>query len=289
MSLLLALLTGILTLLCFPRFGWWPLVFVAQAPLMVALTGLRPGQRFVHGWLSGAVMTAGMQYWIANTLMDMSAFPAWMAGLGLLIYAAYSGLQWGVFALVYGALRRWSGHRGWLFTVPLSYILLEKLFPSLFPFTLANALFEVPVLLQVAEFTGASGPSLLIMMIACLFVQSYEDIVRKRYTEHLLMTAGAAIWLVAAVWGVVAMRGVWNAPIRGTPTIALIQPNVTIEEKKRSRSKAGAEIYERTAALTREALHLRPDLVIWPEGGFPFRFTRMSDPGFNPRNLNHRY
>jgi apolipoprotein N-acyltransferase len=255
---------------------------------MIALQGLSARLRFLHGWLAGAIFIAGMQHWVADTLMDMSGFPGWLAAIGVLVYAGYVGLQWALFAFAYGPLRRWSGRRGWLFVVPLSYVLLEHLFPALFPFTLASALYEVPILLQLSEITGVCGPSWLIMLIACLVVHTYEDVARKRYSEHLMLTAGAALWLVVAVWGVVAMQEVWNAPVRGTPTIALVQPNVSIDEKKQG-SAVGPFIYERSAAMTREALMYRPDLIIWPEGAFPFKFTRMSAPNFDPLNRNHRY
>ena len=272
MRWLLALCSSALYVLAFPQLGWWPLVFVAAAPLMVGLAGQGARTRFLMGWLTGFGFTLGMQYWIAGTLVSMSDFPWPLAILGLAGYAAYVGLLHALFALLYTPVRRLSGRLGWLCTVPLLYAVVERLFPSLFPLYICSALYRAPILLQGLEWVGPSGMTALVLVVSCGLVHVTEEIARGRASDYFVPTAVTAGWLMLTMWGMVRMEQVWSAPVRGEPTIALVQPNVTTDEKKAPDPRVREEVYARTSEMTRSAMALRPNLIVWAEGGFPFYF-----------------
>ncbi len=289
MSLLLAALSGVLGFLAFPHFSWWPLVFVTYAPLFIAVEGKTGRRRFGLGLITGTVHTLGMQYWIAGTLVNMSHFP-WAAAIpSLVLYSAYHGLMWALVALFYGPVRAWSGRWGWLITVPLMYAVVERVFPSLFPYFACSPLYAAPVLLQASEWIGPSFLTALVILPSCGLVHMIEEYSRGRASDHLVPTAIAALWLMVSVWGVVRMQQVWSAPIRSQPTVALIQPNVTVDEKNARDPAVRKGVYARTEAMTRRAARLRPDLVVWPEGGFPFTFEIDAlDHARNPKDSRHR-
>jgi apolipoprotein N-acyltransferase len=287
MALLLTFVTSVLLILSYPRFGWWPLIFIAYAPLMVAMGGLTKKRRFLLGWFCGTVFILGMQYWVAGTLVAMSGFSWWLAIVCLIAYAAYTGLQWGLFALAYVPVRRWSGRRGWFVTVPLLWVTLEWVFPALFPFTAASALYETPEFLQLGEWTGTAGPSFMVFLVSCTFTHGAEQVSQRRRSDLFVATAVTATWMMVIALGLVRTNQLRNIPIKTTVQVVLIQPNVTVAEKRDKDRRTREMVYERTAELTLAALKLKPDIIIWPEGGFPFYFE-VNAPEFDGRRAQSR-
>ena len=272
MSWLLATLSGVLGVLAYPNASLWPLIFVCWAPLMVALEDKGGRSRFFHGWLTGTIAMAGGHFFIAATLVNMAGLPWWAAVLVLLLYAGWCGLQWALFAWVYGFARQLGDRGVWLVTVPLLFSLIERVFPAFFPFYASNALWEAPILLQSLEWIGPSGLSALIIGVQCALVHSVEEYSRGRASDHFVPTAVAALWLALSVWGVVRMRQIQEAPIKAYATVALVQPNMTVSEKRDKDWSVRERVWERTVAMSRKAAALDPDLIVWPEGAFPFKF-----------------
>ncbi len=275
MNVLLSMLSGVLFVLAFPRIGWGPLIFVAHVPLLLALKDAGPRTRFLRGWITGFFATLLMQYWLAGTLVRMSGFswPWAIAGLGL--YSAAIGLQWALFAWLYAPVRQWSGRMGWLVTVPLLYTAVEHFFPAVFPVSLGHALYDLPALVQTAEWTGVFGPAVLIMGVTCVSTAALEEIKKRRAGVLFAPTAITAVWMIVIALGLVRMERIRNAPSRSKTTVAIVQPNVTIDEKRAADPRVREAVFERTVELTQKAVQAHPSLVVWPEGGFPFYF----DPG----------
>ena len=272
MSALLAVASGLLSGLAFPGVGWWPLCFVAEVPFLLALEGKSWRQRVGLGLLAGVTWTLVVEHWVAGTIVAMSGLPWWVAVLLLLVFSVWNAGLWALFALAYAPVRRLTGsRRGWILFVPLIRAVLDSAYPSLFPFHAASPLYKVPVLLQAAEWTGIAGPTWMVVLVSCALVHLFEELRARRIDDQFVVTAVAALWLLASVLGVVRMEQIWSAPDKGRPTVVLVQPNVTLEEKKAIDPHVREAVYERTEAMTRQALGLRPDAIVWPEGGFPFR------------------
>jgi len=213
-----------------------------------------------------------MQYWLAGTLVRMSGFswPLAIAGLG--VYSAVIGLQWAIFAWLYAPVRRWSGRVGWLLTVPLLYTAFEHVFPSIFSLSIGHALYDHPVLIQTAEWAGVFGPAVLIMCVTCVVTATLEEIKKRRAGVLFGPTAITAVWMIVIALGLVRMERIRDAPSRSKTTVAIVQPNVTIDEKRDADPRVREAVFERTVELTQKAVRTHPSLVVWPEGGFPFYF-----------------
>ncbi|MFT5430602.1 MAG: apolipoprotein N-acyltransferase, partial [Myxococcota bacterium] len=258
MQYLLAALTGALVALAYPLVGAWPLIFVAWTPLMVAIEGASPRRRFLLGWLAGIVATMGIQYWLAGSVVRLTGAPWWAAILALASYSAFIGCQLGFFALAYGPLRRFSGRMAWIVTVPVAFALIEQLYPVVFPIHAGNALWQAPVLMQSAEWIGVSGLTWLVLLSSCGLTFVIEEIGRGRTSDHFVPTAIAGLWVMLGMWGLVRMDQVWSAPVQGSPTVALVQPNVTVAEKQDRDPRVRQEVYRRTVQMTRDVLAKRP-------------------------------
>ena len=133
MAYLLAALTGLLTAASFPMLGYWPMIFVAYVPLLVALHDEPWRRRLRIGWVAGATTLLAMQYWISHTMVYLSGFPWWAAILVLIAYVLVYGSSHAIFGVVYGWIRQLTGRTGWVLIAPIAWVALERGFPSLFP------------------------------------------------------------------------------------------------------------------------------------------------------------
>ncbi|MFT7625341.1 MAG: apolipoprotein N-acyltransferase, partial [Myxococcota bacterium] len=276
MALALALLSGIFGWLIYPNIDVWPLVFVCNTPLMLALR--RGGTRkriFFLGWTTGFVLTFGSHHFIAGTLVNLAKLPVLVAWPVFGLYAAWTGIQLGLFALGFAWLRRRSGPWLWLLTAPILFVVLERHFPVWFQAYLSNVLWHAPVLTQALEWVGPSGLSALIVLAQCALVQALESehAPRQRWAP---LVGSVALWLALWAWGDMRMTAVEDAPVRQRVTITMLQPNVTVAQKSARGPAVRAGLWESIEAETLTAAADAPDLMIWPEGAFPFQYR----PGF---------
>ncbi|GMV40241.1 MAG: apolipoprotein N-acyltransferase [Myxococcales bacterium] len=271
--LLAAALTGTLGTLAFPEFSLWPLALVAYVPLFLVLRDRRPRDRFFAGWLAGFVLHAGVYTWIYDTARIMSSLPPWLAALVLLAFSLAHGLCQGFIALAVEPVRLHTG-RAWPFAVAITAAVVEALFPHLFPWYLGNALYRTITLTQVADLIGIYGLSALCYGAAAALVDAS---VRRR--DRGWRAALPPVAVLAGVMVAVAGYGAWRiASIRGsapeaTLRVALLQPFMTGEEKGDLKGMARQVLYDKSVNLLREVRGEPLDLVVLPEGGFPFYFV----------------
>ncbi|MFQ6112389.1 MAG: hypothetical protein ACE5LX_10250, partial [Nitrospinota bacterium] len=69
-DLILALMSGVLLALSFPKFNLWPLGWVALLPLLLALDGKKPLEAFWLGLGAGLVAYFMTLYWVTNTMVN---------------------------------------------------------------------------------------------------------------------------------------------------------------------------------------------------------------------------
>jgi apolipoprotein N-acyltransferase len=125
----LALLSGALLALSFPRFGHPAFAWIALVPLLVALSGWRgrpgvlPGQpplrAFKLGLLAGLVYFIGTIYWTGSVIRTFGGL-APVALLGMLLLAFTLALFPAVTPLVMARLVRCAG-RGALLLLPAAW------------------------------------------------------------------------------------------------------------------------------------------------------------------------
>jgi apolipoprotein N-acyltransferase len=166
-SLLLAILSGLLLSALFPPSSFTPAAAVALVPLLRAIQGKHQAEAFRLGFLSGAVYFGTLLWWIAPTIARYGNMPEWAAwpilGLLLCYLALYPGLWCGFVAVC-------ARRGGWAFylAAPAGWVLLEWVRGHLlsgFPWgSLAYALYTVPPLMQTGELWGPYGLSFLIVL-----------------------------------------------------------------------------------------------------------------------------
>ncbi len=281
----LALCTGVLLGLSFPKTSWYPLVFVAFIPLLYVIKCHRPFDAFRLGFFAGCAFFTVLLWWIGPTISTYGNLPLWAAWpvVGLLVcyLSIYPGLWAAACAFCFSCLKK----RGALslllhLSMPATWVLLEWArghFLSGFPWgSIAYALAEQASMVQGAEIWGVYGLSFLILFVNLLFfdaLATFADGRLARGTASLM----AALSLICALY----LFGNWRiGHVRArqdecTPVqVAAIQASVPQALKWEPEYQAST--VAKYIGLSREALagmsKKGPRLVVWPETAAPFYF-----------------
>jgi len=286
----LALVSGALLALSFPRYGHPAFAWIALVPLLVALTGWNgrtpsigegrgasaqpPLRAFLLGLATGFVYFAGTLYWTGTVIRTFGGIPLPAAVLGVVLLALYQGFFPALFALLSSRLIARAGVRGLLFA-PAAWVATEfsrGVVLGGFPWVLLGSS-QVTVLsvAQLASVLGVYGVSGLVALINATVAYATLTTGTRRIAA---IATGAVALSATAVWGTLRIAD-GTLTHAGTPIrVAMIQANIPQEDKW----KAGEarRIFTTYIGMTRDAVNRGAEFVIWPESATPFMFERDS-------------
>ncbi|MYC82619.1 MAG: apolipoprotein N-acyltransferase [Acidobacteria bacterium] len=289
----LAIASGILQILLFPKFSLSWVSWVALVPLLIALFREASWKRALSlGWIFGLIFLSGCCYWILDVLQGYGDMHWTGALLLFALLIAYLSLFPGLFACAFSRLSL-SFPGGCFLLAPCLWVATEYLRGHLltgFPWCLTGyALVDHTSLTRIATFTGVYGLSFLVVLInalvAGLFFRSKPAVVSLPVALAFL---GGLIWT-----GTKPLE----ANRSGKADARLVQTHIPLDHPwdPQSQSRLLDELIElslspssRDSATTPEAAppiaapH-RTRLLIWPETPAPFYFHE--DPSFR-RNMN---
>ncbi|MFQ5655977.1 MAG: apolipoprotein N-acyltransferase [Candidatus Methylomirabilales bacterium] len=271
----LAVLSGVLLALSFPRFNLAPLAFGALVPLLVALDGLPSLQATYLGIITGVVSSLISIPWVVHTMTTYGGLPLFLSLLLLLALSLYLALYVGAFA--FGVTRfSTGGGLAYLIGVPTLWVALEYVRTFLisgFPWNLLGySQYRNLSVIQIASITGVYGVSFLLVLsnaaVALSFIYTRQG--RRR---AWLPVSGVGLFLMGAV--LFGMGRMVAAETRGREMrVSIVQGNID------QRVKWDAEFQVRTIDVYRR-LTLKTDegsaLIVWPETAVPF-FLREGGP-----------
>jgi len=274
-GLLLASLGGLAIAASFLEFSLWPLAWVAFTPILLSLYGAQSLSRTIGlGVAAGLATNVPAFWWLVHTIHVFGGFPLWVSAIFYVGLSLYSSLEFVLLAL---AIRAAGVGPAALYPA-IFWVTLEFLYPSLFPWRMANCQLQVPMLLQVGDLTGPFGLSLcMVWTSAALAAAMRKGIGPARWALGGALVAVAAVVLYGSVRLPAIERAIRAAaPVR----VGIVQGNLTIEEKQDVRYLEGnLETYK---TLT-EGLSPEPDVVIWPESvitePLPRTLRKLSDSG----------
>ncbi len=201
-SLAMALLSGLLLFLSFPKFGSGILAWVALVPLFYALRDAKPWEGFKTGFLTGLIAHVGILYWISYVVVQYGYLPVYAGIAAMLLLAAYLSLYTACFAMGVVFLRA-RGNAVFL-SAPLLWTVLEfarSHFLTGFPWeNLAYSQYLYGNIIQIADITGIYGITFTIVLInAVLYDVLTAQFRRIRYPVAEIATAcamiGGHLWL----------------------------------------------------------------------------------------------
>ncbi|MGO9464554.1 MAG: apolipoprotein N-acyltransferase [Isosphaeraceae bacterium] len=284
-QLVAGIASGILLWTSFPPVEWSWLVWLALAPLFwMAALPRATVKTYVSAWLGGLTFWVLAVRWLRLT--DASAWPGW------LLVALLLSLWWPGFL----GLTRLAVHRlgvPLLVAAPIIWVGLEYVrayFLSGFPwYYLAHSQFRSLYLIQIADFTGSVGVSLLIAVTNAWLVDLVTlPLLRtvKGRSPRLCRRQYVRLCLMTTIWGSTLCYGVYRistAAFRNGPKLALLQSNIEQSHKLKGDPYAIAREFQQLLATAMSRVDL-PELIVWPETSYPFGFIAI-DPQIGKATL----
>jgi apolipoprotein N-acyltransferase len=278
----LVTLSGCLWFLAVTPFDLSALAWVAAVPMLFAVERAPTfKQALFLGWWAGVVETAGGFYWLIDVTQRFANFPWWAAALVLLAFCAARALIFLLFtAIVCGIRRRLRVPMTVL--APLAMVGCELVVPQIFPCGQWISQAWHPLVIQIAELTGPSGVTALLMLVNGAL---YDLAVDGRAARYPAMAA-AALVAASLVFGAVRMHQVDEALARAPRLrVGLVQPNFAYTaDGEFSRDEAIRQL----SALQAESRRLQQagaQLVVWSEGSYPVALPRDFAADFAPEYL----
>jgi apolipoprotein N-acyltransferase len=273
----LALLSGALLALSFPKFGHPAFAWIALAPLLVAIAHRAQSRRraFALGLTTGAVYFCGTLYWLVETMTTFGGLNTALATFAAGVLIAYLSLYPALFAMIQARLVRTMGRTAVLLAPAIwvasemgrTYVLDG--FPwELLGYSQASVL---PVA-QLASVVGVYGLSALVALVSAAAAYAAIERSNRRWRVGV---AVAIVLLGTSAWGTARIaRGTLRTS--GVPVrVAVLQGNIA-QDQKWDPAMRGA-IMQRYISMTREAIGRNAQFVLWPESATPQPYER--DPG----------
>lgn len=291
---LLALLSGILLALSFPRFGHPAVAWVALVPLLIAFTGWtgrreplrgqRPLKALQLSLVACAVFFLGTVYWTGEVIVTFGGVPPAVAAIGVVMMSIYLALYHTVGLFVTSRVIVRLGSRG-LFFAPVGWVggeFLRGFMLGGFPWIpLGTSQVTVLPVAQLASVLGVYGLSALVAYVNATVAFAMVRTGRGRVTA---IAAAAVLVLGIGAWGTwriadgrLTREG---APIR----IGIVQPN--IEQTAKGDRSESRRIFTTHIAMTRDVVRRGAEYVLWPESALPLDFQYGLDD--DPRNDDMR-
>ncbi|MEW5801860.1 MAG: apolipoprotein N-acyltransferase [bacterium] len=285
----LALLSGVLFMAAFPKFGLSVLAWAGMIPLFFALRNAPPRSSFFLGWICGLFYFGGTLYWIVQTMSVYGHVALWQSLLISMALISYLSSYIGAFAFLLNWLRRIFPAAVTLLSAPFIWTSLELIrshFLTGFPWsTLGYTQYAQVRLIQFSDITGVYGVSFLIILVnSCLAVLLEHVLAGKekktagtgRETGRKMIKISSTICvtliLIAAVSLVEGYGGykLYSRKLQPAQTlnVGIVQGNIPQEAKWNDHMQD--EVYGYYQSLTLQIAQMAPDLIIWPETSAPF-------------------
>lgn len=266
---LLAVLSGVLLALSFPKPGLSFLVWFAFVPLLLAINSKAPRNAFRLGFVCGLSAYGGILYWL-NIVMITYGKLHWTLSFTLFIFLA------AILSLYTGAatfFMRWveKGGISPLFSLPIGWVGLEYARAYVltgFPWaSLGYTQYRLLPLIQIADITGVYGLSFLVVLANVVAYRIVRWVTGKEGGSYPTAGSAALLLMLLLILGYGFSR--LNTPEQGaTLKVGLTQGNIPQDVKwDPAFQERTVAVYEK---LSRQACAGGCDLVVWPESAAPF-------------------
>jgi apolipoprotein N-acyltransferase len=273
-NITIAVASGLLLFLSFPKYGSGIIAWVALIPLFFALQDTRPQEGFKLGLLTGLIAHIGIFYWIAYVVVQYGYLPIYIGIVAMLLLAAYTSLYTACFAMGIALLRNMS--IPFFLSAPLLWTILEYIrshFLTGFPWeNLAYSQYLYRDIIQISDMTGTYGISFAIVLINAIL---YDLLSRRHQKGFLFVEAAVACIVMALIFSYSHFRTeAISALLKKAHRleVSLIQGNIDQNLKWNSHYQLQTiDIYR---SLSLKSVHSGGGLIVWPETAAPFYFQQ---------------
>lgn len=275
---LLAVASGVMLALSFPKPAISALAWFAFVPLLTAAAGVYPKVALRLGFAAGFTAYAGILYWLNIVMTTYGKLPLAASGALYLVLAAYLALYP---ALVMWLVRRCEMRKiSALCSFPVLWVageLIRSYLLTGFPWAnLGYSQYRTLPLIQISDLTGVYGVSFLVAFANVVMYRIWISMRRRQpypVRELLLLL----VLLTGTVgYGLDALNRVEKGPLQ---RVLMVQGNIPQDVKwDPAFQESTVRTYER---LTRKGCQTGGTLVVWPESALPFYF--QGEPAYAAR------
>jgi apolipoprotein N-acyltransferase len=268
-DVLLALSSGILTALSFPKFNLSFFGWISLIPLLFILTGKKPKPSFLLGLIAGFSHYAILMYWIPFVPAHYGNLSFGLSFLVYMLLVLFLALSWAFFSLIFSKLYR-SYPRLSFLAAPLVWISMEYILTYVltgFPWCLLGySQFKNLFFIQMASIAGIYSLSFFLVLFQSMFVFS----VRFRKRSPFFVALGLILLIHLA--GFLSLKK--GTPAENTFTASVIQGNVSSDIYwDRISTQEILELFDRHLNLSQRSYTEGAGLIIWPEFSVPLCFS----------------
>jgi apolipoprotein N-acyltransferase len=237
----------------------WP---AFASPARMSLTGAARGLAFGFGANLVALR------FIPSVVSRFTPLP-WAAGcLGLILLAAFEGTRWMLAGVACETMVRARFPRPVAFAAG---VYAGTFVPTMLPWTPAGGASPWPALIQLADAIGERGVTAMMALAAGLAATGARAALcrESRRRGTLLLAAATGVVAVQAAAGQLRMREVDEARPPARARVGLLQPSISATT--RWEEDRAPLLLGQLEALTKVAATRGAQLVVWPEGAYPYR------------------
>jgi apolipoprotein N-acyltransferase len=272
----LAIFSGILLVLGFPKFNLSILSWFALVPILFAIRNSDLKESFRLGFVTGVVYFGGIMNWLLILSPFSTVFWVTLGYVFLSAYLACYVFLWTVsisFISQHWLKKLDTGSiaykLAYIFLIALSWTGLEVLrgyvitglpWASLAYTQWAN----IPVI-QIASIVGMYGVTFLVVLVNGVIAISINDIRSwKSSLKSAIIPAG--ILIICLIYGFI----VPNNSLEGKKIkIAMVPGNIKQKDKMSSWGDKSGWIFDKYIDTTYKIIDEKPDLIVWPETAVP--------------------
>jgi len=277
-DVILALGSGWLLILSFPKFGTGLLAWVSLVPLFYALRGEKTfTQGLVLGLVTGMTAQVGIMYWITHVVVNYGYLPYPVGIAAMLLLSTYLSLYTGFFAAAVVYFRK-KGVPLWV-AAPLLWTCLEYAKSHLltgFPWeNLGYSQYLLLPLIQIADITGVYGVTFFIVLVnAMIYEILFVPVAKKMIFAKILVVVG--LFLMVYGYGIFRIQEI-GKQMTAAPKIAVRIAQGNIDQSVKWNPRYQRETIENHTTLSMPDKLSRPDLTVWPETAYPAFFQDVND------------
>ena len=281
-NLLLALASGLLVCLSFPKADLGLLIWIALVPLLYAIRDTDIPGAFRTGFVAGLVYNAGLIYWIVFVAVRYGHLPLYAGVSVMLLLVMYLSLYPAFFCVGVVYFRRKGMEI--VLMAPLLWTSLEYLKAHLFsgfPWEdLAHSQHGYLSLIQIADVTGTYGITFLIVLLNCVFYDCmcglFPSLGGKKKLPLPEIIIGAGLLLLVFGYGAYRIDALKGAEGGLAPINVLIAQG-NIDQSVKWSPQFQTETMDIYRNLSADASGRGVSLIVWPETAAPFYFQNADE------------
>src|SRR5262245_41635167 len=292
-KLLAAMIGGCMGFLSYPEINLTfplPVAYLPYLWLLNRCDNLK--ETFWYTWLYSAVLTLGGFFWIAHTAVEFGGLP-WIAAVPVvLLYAAAGSINLAVTGGLVTLLRERLSMKWQALWVTAVFVVIEAIFPKLFYWYAGNALYRVIPLIQIADLGGAIMLTTLILWMNYALFALLDQLVLPRLpfypkAQNIFaprealgtMILGIGFLAFSVIYGHFRLDEVAEHVRTAVhKNVGVVQGNIGNMDRLLAQF-GNHEAFQKMAEIHRDlTLDLQRrsseklDLVLWPEGAYPYPF-----------------